>query len=208
MRLSIMQAMLSPSLFLRFCLLTGAYLLLSGCWHTKPQELFPLAVGSHWKYRTGDSATLTENAITGSLLIGDTRWFLYREYGEKFWIRNGAKGQLEAVNLYNKGESAAIFEQLDAKSVREELLFRFPAKPGDTWTMLENEIRYEGRRDMTVPAGSFSCHFYSITQYGQTYSHTCIAEQVGIVFSDNLLDDGRWENSVLVEWQLTVPESP
>lgn len=203
-----MQAMLSPAVFIRCCLLTGTYLLLSGCWHAKTPELFPLTVGSHWKYQTDNSPTLIENAIVSSLQIGDTRWFLYREYGEKFWIRNGPEGQLEAVNLYNKGEHAAIFEQLDAKSVREELLFRFPAKPGDTWVMLENEIRYEGLRDMTVPAGSFSCHFYSITQYGQAYSHTCIAEQVGIVFSDRQLEDGSWENAVLVEWQLAMPETP
>lgn len=201
---SIIQLMHTPAPFLRLLLLP-IILSLDACWLTRPHELFPLEVGSSWTYQVGDKAALAENTITTSLIIGTTTWYLYQEFGEKFWIRNGPEGQLEAVNLYNKGENAAIFEKLDAKSVREELVFRFPANPGESWITLENEIRYEGLRKMDVPAGTFNCHYYSITQYGQTYSHTCIAEQVGIVFSDRQLPDGNWETSTLLRWKLPAP---
>lgn len=185
-------------------LLLPLVFLLGACSYHPAHELFPLGVGSSWTYEVGTEARRVENTITTSLTIGTTTWYLYQEFGEKFWIRNGPEGQLEAVNLYNKGENAAIFEQLDAKSIREELLFRFPARAGESWVMLENEIRYEGQREMSVPAGTFDCHYYSISQYGQTYSHTCIAEQVGIVFSDRQLPDGSWETSSLVAWKLAT----
>jgi len=168
---------------------------------TLPQELFPLEVGRYWKYRvTGDNQSVVENQIASSLTIGNTRWFESIEYGEKFWIRNSALGQVEAVNLYTKGENAAVFEQLDPKTLHEELMFKFPAEKGESWSTLDNVIAYEGSQTITVPAGKFACRMYSITQYGQTYSHSCIAEGVGIVYSDNILPDGKNEISELVEW--------
>jgi hypothetical protein len=164
--------------------------------------LFPLAVGEYWVYeiRAGNQTSTVENRITASHTIGDTEWFLSVEYGEKFWIRNSAEGQVEAVNLYSKSETAAVFEQLDPKTLHEELLYKFPAQAGDSWVALENVLRYEGKKTLTVPAGTFECHSYSITQYGQTYSHSCIAEGVGVVYSDNTLPDGQLEISRLKDW--------
>jgi len=168
----------------------------------QPAVLFPLAVGQYWVYEIilDDEGAIIENHITSSQTLGETEWFLSMEYGEKFWIRNTAEGQVEAVNLYTKGENAAIFEQLDPKTIREELLYKFPAREGDSWVALENVLRYEGKKIFTVPAGTFECHSYSITQYGQTYSHSCIAEGVGVVYSDNVLPDGRLEISRLKHW--------
>lgn len=164
--------------------------------------LFPLAVGEYWVYEisAGNQHRTIENRISASHTIGDTEWFLSVEYGENFWIRNSPEGQVEAVNLYNKGETSAVFEQLDAKTIHEELLYKFPVKTGDSWVTLENVLRYEGKKIMTVPAGTFECHDYSITQYGQTYSRSCIAEGVGVVYSDNTLPDGTLEVSRLKDW--------
>ncbi len=169
--------------------------------------LFPLSIGQYWIYqvKSGTKSGTIENRIVSSRTIGNIEWFLSMEYGDKFWIRNTPAGQAEAVNLYTKGEDAAIFEQLDPKVIREELLFKFPAKAGDQWVALENTLRYEGRRRIDTPAGSFDCHWYSITSYlidkkGQTYSHSCIAEGVGVVYSDNLLEDGTLEISRLQSW--------
>jgi len=53
---------------------------------------------------------------------------------------------------------------------------------------------------MDTPAGHFSCLMYSIAQYGQTYSHSCIAPGIGVVYSDNTLPDGSLEVSRLVKW--------
>jgi hypothetical protein len=169
---------------------------------TSAATLFPLEVGQYWVYeiRLGEEKALVENHIAGSQTIDGTEWFLSVEYGEKFWIRNSEEGQVEAVNLYTKSEHAAVFEQLDAKTLREELLFKFPARPGDSWITLENVLRYEGIKTYTVPAGTFECHHYSITQYGVAYSRSCIAEGIGIVYSDNLDASGEWEISRLTHW--------
>lgn len=167
-----------------------------------PAALFPLAVGQYWVYeiRAGEQYATVENRITASRRIGEQEWFLSEEFGEKFWIRNSTAGQVEAVNLYTKGEHAAVFEQLDPKTLREELLYRFPAQAGDSWVTLENVLRYEGKKTITVPAGTFECHSYSITQYAITYSHSCIAEGVGVIYSDNLRPDGHLEISRLKDW--------
>lgn len=164
--------------------------------------LFPLEVGQYWIYEiTLDDETATvENTIAAAHTIGSTEWFLSIEYGEKFWIRNSTEGQVEAVNLYTKSENAAVFEQLDPKTLREELLYRFPAQAGDSWIALENILRYEGKKILTVPAGTFECHSYSVTQYGQTYSRSCIAEGIGVIYSDNTGPDGRLEISRLKQW--------
>jgi len=166
------------------------------------KALFPLTVGQYWVYEVSldDEGVIVENHIASSQIVGETQWFLSIEYGEKFWIRNTPEGQVEAVNLYTKGENAAIFEQLDTKTLREELLFKFPAQPGDSWIALENILRYEGKKILTVPAGTFECHFYSITQFGKTYAHNCIAEGIGIIYSDNTLPDGKLEISRLKRW--------
>ena len=181
-------------------------LALLGACATKPaamtaRGLFPLEVGRYWIYQLdGDKQKTVKNSIASTLTIGETQWFESIEFGEKFWIRNGDEGQMEAVNLYTKDENAAIFEKIDPKVIHEELMFKFPARPGDTWTTLENLISYEGIETLTVPAGDFSCHMYSIAQYGQTYSHSCIAEGIGVVYSDNILPDGKKEISRLLEW--------
>lgn len=165
-------------------------------------ELYRLETGLYWQYRVihGQESNTVENNIVGSQRIGNITWFESVEYGERFWIRNTPAGQIEAVNLYTQKDTAAIFEQLDAKALHEELMFKFPATAGDSWTTLENTIHYEGLRSISVPAGNFHCHQYSISQYGQTYSHSCIAEGVGVVYSDNLAPDGVLEVSELVAW--------
>jgi len=166
-----------------------------------PRALFPLEVGRYWKYQVkGKQESRAENSIAASLKIGNTEWFESIEYGERFWIRNGKQGQVEAVNLYGKGENAAVFENIDPKVIHEELMFKFPAEKGESWSTLDNTIRYEGKQIIKVPSGEYNCHMYSITQYAQTYSHSCIAEGVGIVYSDNTLPDGGKEVSELVEW--------
>lgn len=187
-------------------------LLLNACTAARPAEtapvgLFPLVVGHFWIYEIGmdDETSTVENKIAASQVIGDTEWFLSIEYGEKFWIRNSPEGQVEAVNLYTKGEDAAIFERLDPKTIHEELIFKFPAQAGDNWVTLDNVLRYEGQRIFTVPAGTFQCHYYSITQpfidkQGQTYAHNCIAEGIGVIYSDNTLPDGTLEISRLKKW--------
>lgn len=202
METSTLKRRQTGSLFALLCLLSACA--------TQPEQqaeqphavLFPLAVNQYWVYEIllDNEGAIMENQIASSQLIGETEWFLSIEYGEKFWIRNSAEGQVEAVNLYTKGENAAVFEQLDPKTIREELLYKFPARAGDSWVTLENILRYEGKKILTVPAGTFECHSYSITQHGQTYSHSCIAEGIGVVYSDNTLPDGKLEISRLKHW--------
>ena len=166
------------------------------------RELFTLETGKYWSYQIhkGDEQATVKNVVADSKWLGDTQWFLLVEYGEKFWVRNTAKGQVEAVNLYSKEPDDLIFVQLDPKAVREELIFKFPARPGDSWITLENNIRYEGVYSKTVPAGIYHCHLYSISRYGEIYSHSCIAEDIGVIYSDNLLESGEWEVSELESW--------
>lgn len=184
------------------------WILLGACSHQRADHLhpattlFPLSVGQYWVYQIerGDEQMTLENTIASSQTIGGIEWFLSIEFGEKFWIRNTTDGQVEAVNLYTQSEHAVIFENLDPKAVREELLFKYPARAGDSWVALENTLRYEGKRTVETPAGIFHCHAYSISQYGQTYSHSCIAEGVGVVYSDNTLPDGSTEVALLQSW--------
>jgi hypothetical protein len=183
-----------------FCLLVASCSTQHASAH--PDVLFSLETGRYWKYQVtrGERASTVENTISSSKRIGDIEWFESIEYGDRYWIRNGNQGQVEAVNLYTKDENDAVFEQIDPKVIHEELIFKYPATPGDRWETLENTLRFEGTKSMDVPAGHFTCLMYSITQYGQTYSHSCIAPGVGVVYSDNTLPDGGLEVSRLIKW--------
>ncbi len=164
------------------------------------EGLFELEVGSYWVYEVSDKSSkrTVTNYIADEKQIEHIKWFQLIEYGEKFWIRNTDEGQSEAVNLYTMDTNQ--LDRLDAKVVREELMFKHPAKVGERWIILENYIEYTGQQTVEVPAGKFKCHMYSITQYEITYSHSCIAEGVGIIYADNLMENGEKEVSLLTEW--------
>jgi len=188
--------------FLRSLLGLFLLALLCQCAASPAKPLYPLEAGLYWIYeaeKNGQTLRI-ENHIEAAITIGKQPWFLSLEYGERFWIRNALEGQVEAVNLFNKKPQDAVFEKLDPKAIRQELLFKFPAQKGDHWAMLENTLRYEGLQTLTVPAGTFKCHAYSITQHQQTYAHSCVAEGVGVIYNENQLENGDWEVSRLLEW--------
>jgi len=182
-----------------------------GAQHDAQQSLFPMEVSRSWTYRVHfegkpDSAREVTNGIIETIDIEGVTWYSLQEYGDRFWIRNSDIGQMEAVNIY--GRKPHDLEGIDSKVIRQEVMFKFPVKKGESWVILENTLRYEGLESKKVPAGEFQCHLYSITQYGQTYSHSCIAEDIGVVYSDNILENGEKEISELLHWQSPSKPSP
>ena len=162
--------------------------------------LFEPRVGQYWIYSIeGKESLRIENRIVASKKIGSKEWFHMIEYGEKFWIRNSDLGQMEAVNLYTK-KPEDIEDIIGEEVVREELVFKFPAKKGESWVTLENTLTYEGEISVTVPAGEFECHMYAISYNKTVYSTSCITEGVGVIYSEVWMEDGRTEISRLEEW--------
>jgi hypothetical protein len=163
-------------------------------------ELFRLEPGMFWEYEVkkeaSDSFAKVKNKVLGSHRFEGLVLFQIEEFGSIYWIRNSRKGQMEAVNLYGKKVEDII--GISEKSIREELMFKFPAKAGEQWVTLENTISYDGLRTVETPAGRFECHMYSVSQYGETYSHSCISEGVGVIYSDTLLQDGSLETAHLI----------
>lgn len=170
--------------------------------------LFPLSQGQSWVYRAyvkgSDKDELdsepqfkeSKSYINDIITVDGVDWYQLEEYDNRFWIRNSGAGQMEAVNLF--GMKSEDLKGFNPKALREELVFKFPAKEGEVWNAMESTLRYEGLETKKVPAGTFQCHSYAMIQDGIVYSHSCIAEGMGVIYSDSLLENGLYEVSELL----------
>lgn len=159
------------------------------------KDLFEFEVGMSWEYRvSGKQSYNVVNRISMSKMINGKMWFQLTEYGEKFWVRNSPQGQVEAINL---NETDA--EKTDDLGV--ELIFKFPAKSGETWLSYGSLTKYIGIQEMNVPAGKFMCHMYHMDLGGGEYSDTCIAEGVGVIYNEAVLNGNEKEVSRLIKYE-------
>ncbi|WP_155247331.1 hypothetical protein [Teredinibacter turnerae] len=122
----------------------------------RAEPLFYFHVGATWTYQVegGHQETVT-NRVSEIRAVNGKNWYKLIEYGEVFWVANSEKGQVEAVNFFEGNPG-----QLEVPE--EILVFKYPAKIGETWNNNESPTTYSGLEKITVPAGSFECHSYYI----------------------------------------------
>ncbi|MFN3881149.1 MAG: hypothetical protein ACK4L8_06950 [Nitrincola lacisaponensis] len=160
--------------------------------------LFELRVGASWTYEVdvkgGTSYTLV-NHIDDKHIVDGTVWYRLVEFDEIFWITNTSQGQMEAL-------SSMTSEMPPSSGVEMQLIFKFPAEPGEQWTTVDGDvITYRGKHRTTVPAGSFSCHIYFIDMEEEGYSEFCIAEGIGVIYNIFELKGYPKEVAKLVDYQ-------
>lgn len=102
--------------------------------------------------------------------------------------------QIEAVNF---------FDRTPAPDEKAEivLMFKYPAEPGETWEKHFSPTTYLGKKKRTVPAGTFRCHEYRIDMQAESYSLSCIATGVGVVYNEFVNEDGEKMISRLKEYR-------
>jgi hypothetical protein len=148
-----------------------------------------LKPGLSWTYEVeGETTTTVTNKILRTVFFNNTEWYELEEYGKKFWIRNTELGQVEALYFH---ESTA----------EEGVVFKFPAKPGESWMIHEDKHVYLGQFEVSVPAGKYRCHMYLINMGSGSYSKSCIAENVGVVFNEFKLKGKKKQISRLVSFR-------
>lgn len=159
------------------------------------EPLFELRVGASWTYVvSGNEEYIVTNRIMEQRSAQGITWFRLSEYGDTFWIRNSKQGQVEAVDLFNSD-----FDPAQARN--EGLIFKFPANAGDQWNMDFSPTTYRGIRTTKVPAGSFSCHEYFIDMGNGSYSLSCIAEGLGVIYNETVFEDSSREVSRLLRYE-------
>ena len=174
--------------------LTAILVFLTFCTSVQAQGLFTFEVGKYWKYSVSGKKTYEmKNYIARSKIIKGKEWFQLIEYGERFWVSNSSEGQLEAVHL-NETEAE------NTNDLGIALIFKYPAKAGDSWDSAGTPTKYIGIKTITVPAGTFKCHMYHMDLEGRNYSDTCIAEGVGIIYNESILNNQEKEISKLIEY--------
>ena len=168
-------------------------ILISGTVSAEP--LFYFHVGAEWTYQVkGSTSRSVTNSVSEVRTINGKNWYKLIEYGEAFWVGNSDKGQVEAVNFFEDNP-----QQLDEPE--ERLIFKYPAKVGETWDNVESPTTYQGVTTVTVPAGTFECHIYFIDMGGGNYSKSCIAVNVGVIYNEAVLDSGAKEVAELVSYE-------
>jgi hypothetical protein len=156
--------------------------------------LFELKSGLSWTYEVeGGNTRKVTNKIHRSAVINGIRWYEMVEYGERFWIRNSDLGQVEAINLYER-------EPEKNQAVEEAVIFKYPAKIGQSWEVYGGVHTYKGMHKLTVPAGTYECHMYQIDMDGGSYNKSCIAEDIGVIYSESLLEGKEREVSRLISY--------
>lgn len=121
----------------------------------EPKALIPLSVGNSWSYqRVGGDATASAKVLK-SESRGGASWFLYKEFGDVFWLKNEEGNQVEAVNAFDKFDLPEKLEQ--------EVVFYSPAKAPAAYSSSGGSIQYRScEKSLKVPAGIFPCHVYTI----------------------------------------------
>lgn len=159
-------------------------------------SLFEISVGSWWKYKVNKGeAPESISSISDAKVIDGVKWYLLVEDGSKYWIRNSEHGQVEAVNFFD-----SIPE--DDDKAEEIVVFKYPSTKGDTWSYVTDLSTYLGMKDVEVPAGRYKCHMYNIQMSETDYSAVCIAEHVGVVFNEVVLNGGKKMTYELISFEL------
>ena len=155
---------------------------------------YELRTGLTWTYElTGGEQNEVINSVPRSVVIDGVEWFELNEYGERFWVRNTEQGQVEAVNYYER--------DLDASEpIVESLVYKFPVLVDETWGDPDSPVIYLGLRDVTVPAGEFTCHLYRFDLGDGATSESCVSNGAGVVLNEFKNVDGTRQVSRLVRY--------
>ena len=161
----------------------------------RAESLYDLKVGSTWTYQVeGGSSDTVTNSITGMQQIQGKIWYKLVEYGDTFWVRNDDSGQIEAANFFDS-------EPTPQDEPEEVLIYKYPAKAGETWDADGTPITYKGLSTVTVPAGTFDCHEYLIDMGPGFYSRSCITAGIGVIYNEAVLEKGVKQVSRLVAYK-------
>jgi len=168
-------------------------LIITPCVYADP--LFYFHAGSSWTYQVdGNKRYKITNKIVEVKIVDGQNWYKLSEYGETFWVTNKEHGQFEAINFFEKTPSQIA-------RAEEVLVFKYPAKVGETWNNNYSPTTYLGIYNIIVPAGEFQCHMYKIDMGNGDYSKTCIAKDVGVVYNEAKLNKGSKEISKLLYYE-------
>jgi len=155
--------------------------------------LYDFKVGTKWTYAIDGSSETVTNFVEDKVTTKNGRtWFKLVEYGESFWVANSEHGQIEAFEHYNASLKSGALP-------KEYLVFKFPAQVGEVWNKTDVPTTYEGIVTLEVPAGKYDCHLYVIDMADGNFNKSCIAEGVGVVYSESVLNNGPKETARLIK---------
>lgn len=157
----------------------------------QPKELYPLKLGSTWRYDAARTDKETKKSTKYSIsnrvlavrlfpkklvlgLVTDEKWYHVREFESHFWTRHSSLGLMDAQVKYNEeefidepkpGQPFDKAPEIESSSI----YIRHPAKPGQKW--LVDPTEKDGARmtfiakdvKVTVRAGKFQCNHYRMT---------------------------------------------
>jgi|AntRauTorcE11898_2_1112593.scaffolds.fasta_scaffold02014_4 hypothetical protein len=149
----------------------------------EPNALIPLAVGNSWSYaQVGGIETATAEVLKSEHQM-DSSWFLYKEFGDIFWLKNDEGDQVEAINAFGTRELPHRLE--------EEIIFYSPGEGPTAYKISGGHIQYNScEEQLTVPAGTFPCHAYTIDLGDGISSVNYYSPGVGLIRNEFATDTG------------------
>lgn len=131
-------------------------------------DLLPLEVGAFWQYDCNSDGAVWEIDVTSGMGDGDLESFDY-----SFKV-DGAPSYHHDLALGDIGDDHGWYEAVDEPE-RPDLYLSLPAEEGFEWThhyavsstTWDWLVTYEGREDVSVPAGDFTGTWKVTRQYDQ-----------------------------------------
>lgn len=149
----------------------------------EPDALIPLSVGNSWNYVQVDGTKSGSAKVLKSSSHAGSSWFLYKEFGDIFWLKNEGGVQVEALNAFGEENLPVV--------LKEEIIFNSPDESPSVYESSGGKIQYrQCNEDLEVPAGRFPCHVYTIDLGDGTSSVNYYSQGVGLIRNDWTTDTG------------------
>lgn len=157
-------------------LLGGAYLALAqktSVSSSSESGLIPLAVGNQWSYIRTDTDEIAHSQVEKSQSVKGNTWYLYNEFGDRFWVRNEGLNQFEAADFFDT-------DFIDGDDIDEVKVINAD-KDSYSFDGIESASYKKCPDEITVPAGTFSCHIVIFDLGDGLHSEHYYAEGVGLL---------------------------
>lgn len=150
-------------------------------------RLFPDGIGTHLEYFTRNS-------------LGPEweEYHFHREVDGEFNTKSGTWQRVYFTDTpeqtsYRRNGPSGYESLIDGSPT---LVYKYPAKKGESWSFQEGTITYMGRIIKQVPAGIYPCHWYKGNLPEEKYD-TCIAPELGTIDYVGRVknDTGLWYNT-------------
>lgn len=155
---------------------------------SKTKELFPAKIGNKWNYivTTNGIGVNKINEIVSDEVLNDIKWY------------NLALDSKIVMQLRNANDGVHIlFPDSNSTSDKDVLFYKYPVTEITEYDADSNYVKIVSiDKQVTVPAGTFTCYYYNIIYKDSSKYEEYIAPGVGVVKLVKYIDSANFRKPI------------